>query len=52
MVMNSLEGVMRERSVPILDTIVRFALSERWDVSLEQILRDADVITEKREYKR
>jgi hypothetical protein len=52
MVMRSLEGVMRERSVPILDTIVRLALSEQWDVSLEQILRDADVITEKREYKR
>jgi hypothetical protein len=52
MVMKSLEGVMRERSVPILDTIVRLALSEQWDASLEQILRDADVITEKREYKR
>jgi hypothetical protein len=52
MVMKSLAGIVRERSVPILDTIVRLALAEQWDVSLEQVLREADVITEKREYKR
>jgi hypothetical protein len=26
-------------------------LAEQWDVTLEQILRDADVMTEKREFK-
>jgi hypothetical protein len=44
--------MLRERSGPILDTIVRLALSEQWDVSLEQILRDADVISKNRELKR
>ena len=27
-------------------------VSEQWDVTLEQILREADVMTEKREFKR
>lgn len=30
-----------ERSGPILDTIIRFALCEQWDVTLRQILEDA-----------
>jgi hypothetical protein len=52
MVLKSYEEMLRERSGPILDTIVRLALSEQWDVSLEQILRDADVISKNRELKR
>ena len=52
MVMESLEGIVRQRAGPILDTIVRLTLAGRWDASLEQILRDADVLSDKREFKR
>jgi hypothetical protein len=45
MVLETYEEILRKRSGPILDTIVRLALSEQWDASLEQILSDADVIT-------
>jgi hypothetical protein len=45
MVLESYEKMLRERSGPILDTIVRLALSEQWNVTLERILRDADVIS-------
>ncbi len=48
MVLETYEEILRKRSGPILDTIVRLALSEQWDASLEQILRDADVITNDR----
>jgi hypothetical protein len=44
MVLESYEKMLRERSGPILDTIVRLALSEQWDTSLKQILNDADVL--------
>ncbi len=50
-VLRSLEGVVRRRSGPVLDTIVRLTVAEQWDATLEQILREADVITEKREFK-
>jgi hypothetical protein len=51
MVLETYEAILRKRGGPILDTIVRLALSEQWDTSLEQILRDADVITKDREMK-
>ena len=51
MVLETYEEILRKRSGPIIDTIVRLALSEKWDASLEQILRDADVVTENREMK-
>jgi hypothetical protein len=44
MMMDSYEKILRERNVPILDTVIRFALAEKWDTSLEQILRDAGVL--------
>lgn len=44
MIMRNLDGTLRQRSGPILDTIVRFAVSEQWDVTLRQILRDADAL--------
>jgi hypothetical protein len=47
-----LELIVRQRSGPILDTIVRLTLAEKWDASLEQILRDADVLSDQREFKR
>jgi hypothetical protein len=43
MVMESYENMLRKRSGPILDTIVRLALSERWDAPLKQVLRDAGI---------
>ncbi len=52
MVMKTIGGTLRQRSGPILDTIVRLTLAGQWDVTLEQILREADVMTEKREFKR
>jgi hypothetical protein len=52
MVLESLELIVRQRSGPILDTIVRLTLAERWDASLEQILREADVLSDRREFKR
>jgi hypothetical protein len=51
MVMENIDGTLRQRGGPILDTIVRLTLAEQWDVTLEQILRDADLMTEKREFK-
>lgn len=52
MVMKNIGGTLRQRSVPILDTIIRLTLGEMWDVTLEQILREADAINDKREFKR
>jgi hypothetical protein len=52
MVLESLETIVRQRSGPILDTIVRLTLAEQWDATLEQILRDADVLSDRREFKR
>ena len=52
MVPETYEAILRKRGGPILDSIVRLAGSEQWDASLEQILRDADVITKDREMKR
>ena len=40
MLMESYEEMLRERSGPILDTIVRLALSEQWDATLKQILQE------------
>ncbi len=51
MVLETFGGILRQRSGPILDTIIRLALAEKWDATLEQILRDADVITKDREMK-
>ena len=51
MVMKNIDGTLRQRGGPILDTIVRLTLAERWDVTLEQILREADAITKNREFK-
>ena len=51
MILKSAEGTLRQRSGPILDTVVRLALAEKWDATLEQILREADAITEDREVK-
>jgi hypothetical protein len=45
LVMETLEASLRKRSGPILDTLVRYALCEKWDVTLKQILRDADVLS-------
>ncbi len=44
MVQRSYETMLRERSVPILDTIVRLALNEQWDTPLQKILKDAGVL--------
>jgi hypothetical protein len=44
MVLESYEKMLRERSGPILDTIVRLALSKKWNATLEQILLEAGVI--------
>jgi hypothetical protein len=48
MMMDSYEKMLRERSGPILDTIVRCALAEKWDTPLEQILREASVVPRER----
>jgi hypothetical protein len=50
-ILRSLEGVVRRRGGPVLDTIVRLTVAEQWEATLEQILREADVITDKREFK-
>ncbi len=50
-VLRSLEGVVRRRGGPVLDTVVRLTVAEKWDATLEQILREADIITENREFK-
>jgi hypothetical protein len=44
MMLESYEKMLRERSGPILDTIVRLALSEKWDASLKQLLHEAGVL--------
>jgi hypothetical protein len=44
MIMESYEEMLRERGGPILDTIVRLAVSEQWDATLKQILQDTDVL--------
>ncbi len=44
MVMRSQATRLRERSIPILDTIVRLAQNERWDVDLKTILQEAGVL--------
>lgn len=51
MALETYEEILRRRSGPILDTIVRLALAEQWDATLEQILREADVISEDRRMK-
>ena len=52
MILKSSEEVLRQRGGPILDTVIRLALSGKWEASLEQILREADAITDRREIKR
>jgi hypothetical protein len=49
MILKSSEGTLRRRGGPILDTVIRLALLHKWDATLEQILREADAITEERE---
>ena len=51
MMLETFGEILRQRSGPILDTVIRLALAEKWDATLEQILRDADVVTENREMK-
>jgi hypothetical protein len=46
MVMETLEPILRKRSGPILDTVVRYALREKWDVTLREIMRDADALSD------
>jgi hypothetical protein len=48
MMLESYEKMLRERSGPILDTIVRLALSEKWDASLKQLLHEAGVLPHSR----
>jgi hypothetical protein len=48
---NAVEKMLRERGGPILDTIIRLALAEQWDISLKQILRDAGVLPKVRSSK-
>ncbi len=45
MLLKSNEEMLRERGGPILDTIVRLAVSEQWETTLEQVLREAGVFT-------
>jgi hypothetical protein len=45
MIMKNLDETLRQRGGPILDTIVRLALSEQWNATLREILRDADALT-------
>jgi len=52
MVMETLEASLRKRSGPILDTVVRYALCEKWDVTLKEILCDADALSKDLAYKR
>ncbi len=49
---NSQERMIRERSGPILDTLIRCYLKEEWETTLKQILTDAGVFQEKRESKK
>jgi hypothetical protein len=44
MMMDSYEKMLRERGGPILDTVIRLALTEKWDAPLEQVLREAGVL--------
>ena len=45
MIMKNLDETLRQRGGPILDTVIRLALSERWDATLREILRDADAVS-------
>jgi len=49
MVWGSQERMIRDRSGPILDTLIRFALKEEWETPLKQILSDAGVFPEEGE---
>jgi hypothetical protein len=51
MMMDSYEKMLRERGGPILDTVIRLALAEKWDAPLEQVLRDAGVLPKERSSK-
>jgi hypothetical protein len=46
MVSETIENILRSRSGPIVDTIVRCALFEEWDVTLREILREADALSD------
>jgi hypothetical protein len=48
MIMKNLDETLRQRGCPILDTVIRLALSERWDATLREILRDADALSNER----
>ncbi len=48
MVLASQETILRQKSIPILDTIVRLAQREQWDADLKTILRDAGVLSKDR----
>jgi hypothetical protein len=51
MAMSSIKEILMSRSGPILDTIVRHAISEEWDVPLKKILLEADSLTEEGGFK-
>lgn len=46
MMMRKVDDMLRQRSGPIMDTVVRLALCEEWNAPLWQILRDADVLSD------
>jgi hypothetical protein len=46
MMMRKVDEMLRQRTGPIIDTVVRFSLCEEWDTPLWQILRDADVLSD------
>ena len=48
MIMKNLNEALRQRGGPILDTVIRLALSKRWDATLREILRDADALSSER----
>ncbi len=48
MVLASQAAMLRQQSVPILDTIVRLAQNGQWNADLKTILRDAGVLSKDR----
>jgi hypothetical protein len=48
MIMKNLDEALRQRGDPILDTVIRLALSNRWDATLREILCDADALSSER----
>jgi len=46
MLLETIEGMLRKRSGPIVDTIIRHTLAEEWNVTLRDILREADALSD------